>query len=63
MLAISAKIFDKHSYSMYRKDDSSFNNVGKEVKGRTHTYYQVLIDQRDCPYIVRVIRRENNFRV
>jgi hypothetical protein len=26
--------------------------VGKEVKGRTHTFYQVLIDSRDCPYIV-----------
>ncbi|XP_066583888.1 polymerase delta-interacting protein 2 isoform X2 [Prorops nasuta] len=25
--------------------------VGKEVKGRAHTFYQVLIDQRDCPYI------------
>lgn len=27
------------------------NNVGKEVKGKTHTFYQVLIDQRDCPFI------------
>ena len=25
----------------------------KEVKGRTHTYYQVLIDSRDMPHIVR----------
>lgn len=24
----------------------------KEVKGKTHTYYQVLIDARDCPHIV-----------
>ena len=23
----------------------------KEVKGKVHTYYQVLIDSRDCPYI------------
>ncbi|TDH15267.1 hypothetical protein EPR50_G00029220 [Perca flavescens] len=23
----------------------------KEVKGKTHTYYQVLIDTRDCPHI------------
>lgn len=37
---------------MYRKDNNNFNSVGKEVKGRTHTFYQVLIDQRDCPYIV-----------
>lgn len=32
-------------------EDNS-NNVGKEVKGKTHTFYQVLIDSRDCPYIV-----------
>ncbi|CAG9104161.1 unnamed protein product [Plutella xylostella] len=29
----------------------SLSNVGKEVKGRTHTFYQVLIDTRDAPYI------------
>uniref|UniRef100_A0ABD2W488 ApaG domain-containing protein n=1 Tax=Trichogramma kaykai TaxID=54128 RepID=A0ABD2W488_9HYME len=32
-------------------EDGNFNAVGKEVKGRTHTFYQVLIDQRDCPFI------------
>lgn len=26
-------------------------NAGKEVQKKTHTFYQVLIDQRDCPYI------------
>lgn len=26
-------------------------NTNKEVQKRTHTFYQVLIDQRDCPYI------------
>lgn len=26
-------------------------SVGKEVKSKTHTFYQVLIDSRDCPYI------------
>lgn len=30
----------------------SLSNVGKEVKGKTHTFYQVLIDTRDAPYIV-----------
>uniref|UniRef100_A0A1B6IXV3 ApaG domain-containing protein n=1 Tax=Homalodisca liturata TaxID=320908 RepID=A0A1B6IXV3_9HEMI len=25
--------------------------TGKEVKSKTHTYYQVLIDARDCPFI------------
>ncbi|CAH2093757.1 unnamed protein product [Euphydryas editha] len=29
----------------------NLSNVGKEVKGRTHTFYQVLIDTRDAPYI------------
>ena len=28
----------------------------KEVKGKTHTYYQVLIDTRDCPHIVSPLR-------
>lgn len=32
--------------------DEGNENVGKEVKGKTHTFYQVLIDSRDCPYIV-----------
>lgn len=38
-------------------DTSSSNsttqeNVEKENKGKTNTFYQVLIDSRDCPYIV-----------
>lgn len=32
----------------------TLSNVGKEVKGRTHTFYQVLIDTRDAPYIVSI---------
>lgn len=28
----------------------------RSVKGKTHTYYQVLIDARDCPHIVSVLR-------
>ncbi|XP_058119449.1 polymerase delta-interacting protein 2 [Anopheles ziemanni] len=27
------------------------SNTSKEVQKKTHTFYQVLIDQRDCPYI------------
>lgn len=34
------------------EESMNYNQVGKEVKGRAHTYYQVLIDSRDCPYIV-----------
>uniref|UniRef100_A0A8W7PLA9 ApaG domain-containing protein n=2 Tax=gambiae species complex TaxID=44542 RepID=A0A8W7PLA9_ANOCL len=30
---------------------SGGGNAGKEVQKKTHTFYQVLIDQRDCPYI------------
>nr|CAG4644014.1 EOG090X07J3 [Lepidurus arcticus] len=51
-----ARIYDRDISS--KKDDidnltdpESVNNVGKEVKGKSHTYYQVLIDSRDCPYI------------
>lgn len=32
---------------------SSSDTSAKEVKGKLHTFYQVLIDSRDCPYIVR----------
>ncbi|KAF0301341.1 polymerase delta-interacting protein 2 [Amphibalanus amphitrite] len=27
------------------------NPVGKDVRGKTHTYYQALIDSRDCPFV------------
>ena len=37
-------------------DAITYNQVGQELKGRAHTYYQVLIDARDCPYIVSKIR-------
>ena len=40
--------------TFFRDKDGNFNGVGKEVKGKTHTFYQVLIDQRDCPFIVSV---------
>jgi len=45
-------------------DNPSFSStlgggVGKEVKGRTHTYYQVLIDGRDCPYITHRAQTES----
>ncbi|XP_065140541.1 polymerase delta-interacting protein 2-like isoform X1 [Paramisgurnus dabryanus] len=33
------------------KSETSGNHASKEVKGQTHTYYQVLIDTRDCPHI------------
>ncbi|XP_048121282.1 polymerase delta-interacting protein 2 isoform X2 [Sardina pilchardus] len=33
------------------KQDPPGSHGSKEVKGKTHTYYQVLIDTRDCPHI------------
>ncbi|XP_076181067.1 DNA polymerase delta interacting protein 2 isoform X3 [Ptiloglossa arizonensis] len=47
-----ARIYDR-DIPIKREENSNgnFNSVEKEVKGRTHTFYQVLIDQRDCPYI------------
>lgn len=42
-------------FSRSGEEPTSTNEVGREVKGRTHTYYQVLIDSRDCPYIVSLV--------
>ncbi|XP_034237700.1 polymerase delta-interacting protein 2 [Thrips palmi] len=48
-----ARVYDRDVPS--KKDSSDdgtpTSHVGKEVKGRTHTFYQVLIDSRDCPFI------------
>lgn len=36
-----------------RVNTTNNNNSGStDVKGKTNTFYQVLIDSRDCPYIV-----------
>lgn len=56
-----ARVYDRDATSRKESQDTSnsvdtsndsLSNVGKEVKGRTHTFYQVLIDTRDAPYIV-----------
>lgn len=46
-----ARVYDR-DLPHYKEGDEEPSAVGKEVRGRTHTFYQVLIDQRDCPYIV-----------
>ncbi|XP_011298868.1 polymerase delta-interacting protein 2 [Fopius arisanus] len=47
-----ARVYDRDLPNRKDGDDeNNYNSVGKEVKGRTHTFYQVLIDQRDCPFI------------
>ncbi|XP_026740638.1 polymerase delta-interacting protein 2 isoform X2 [Trichoplusia ni] len=47
----SNKKESKESAASSEAAGDSLSNVGKEVKGRTHTFYQVLIDTRDAPYI------------
>ncbi|KAK9874140.1 hypothetical protein WA026_002495 [Henosepilachna vigintioctopunctata] len=45
-----ARVYDR-DIPQHKNDDDDNQGIGKEVRGRTHTFYQVLIDQRDCPYI------------
>ena len=40
-------------------DPNTPPSVGKDVKGKTHTYYQALIDGRDCPYITHRAQTES----
>lgn len=53
-----ARIYDRDVPNQNTQTDSAaddasdtLSNVGKEVKGRTHTFYQVLIDSRDARHI------------
>ncbi|NP_001085182.1 polymerase (DNA-directed), delta interacting protein 2 L homeolog [Xenopus laevis] len=47
-----ARLYDRDVASpVSEKVDTSVAHGSKEVKGKTHTYYQVLIDARDCPHI------------
>jgi len=63
-----ARVYDrdlphKNSNTRERLMDTETPNMGavgnKEVKGRTHTYYQVLIDGRDSPYITHRAQTES----
>lgn len=33
------------------QEPTLFSHIAREVKSKTHHYYQVLIDSRDCPFI------------
>jgi len=33
------------------EEPTPFSHISSEVKSKTHNYYQVLIDSRDCPFI------------
>ncbi|KAL3271278.1 hypothetical protein HHI36_021768 [Cryptolaemus montrouzieri] len=47
-----ARVYDRDVPQHREETEDDINpGVGKEVRGKTHTFYQVLIDQRDCPYI------------
>ncbi|KAG9485823.1 hypothetical protein GDO78_008742 [Eleutherodactylus coqui] len=47
-----ARLYDRDvSSPVSEKSETSTVHGSKEVKGKTHTYYQVLIDARDCPHI------------
>lgn len=47
-----ARVYDRDLPQHKETTNDAASNVGKEVRGRTHLFYQVLIDQRDCPFIV-----------
>ena len=50
----SASVFDRDapgSGAVPRRPEDGFTQVHREVKGRAHTYYQVLIDVRDCQHV------------
>uniref|UniRef100_A0A8C5MX64 DNA polymerase delta interacting protein 2 n=1 Tax=Leptobrachium leishanense TaxID=445787 RepID=A0A8C5MX64_9ANUR len=47
-----ARLYDRDVASpVSDKTETATTHGSKEVKGKTHTYYQVLIDARDCPHI------------
>lgn len=46
-----ARVYDRDIPNKRDKLGDVNGSVGKEVKSKTHTFYQVLIDSRDCPYI------------
>nr|CAG4647959.1 EOG090X07J3 [Moina brachiata] len=52
----SAKVYDRDLLASKKNkisdvDGSTVGPMSRDVKGRNHAYYQVLIDSRDCPYI------------
>ncbi|XP_014249837.2 polymerase delta-interacting protein 2 [Cimex lectularius] len=47
-----ARVYDRDYPTQHERIlEEMPNHDGKEIKGRTHTFYQVLIDSRDCPHI------------
>ncbi|XP_067649270.1 polymerase delta-interacting protein 2-like [Haliotis asinina] len=48
-----ARVYDRDTATKTEEKnvDDNTTAIGKEVKGKNHLYYQVLIDARDCPHI------------
>lgn len=54
-----ARVYDRDLPQNNESEQNPSTKVNvKEVRGRTHTFYQVLIDQRDCPYIVSYLNNK-----
>jgi len=53
------RLLDTDSPTFTSSPSMATGGVGKEIKGRTHTYYQVLIDGRDSPYITHRAQTES----
>lgn len=43
-----ARVYDRDLPKHKESDEEPARDVGKEASGRPHTFYEVLIDQRDC---------------
>ncbi|KAL9826474.1 LOW QUALITY PROTEIN: polymerase delta-interacting protein 2 [Geothlypis trichas] len=57
-----ARLYDRDVASpVTEKSENVAGHGSKEVKGKTHTYYQVLIDARDCPHISQRSQTEGTF--
>lgn len=60
-----ARVFDRDVLKTKKGDNEVSDRPDKDDKesvekfSTTNTFYQVLIDSRDCPYIVRTIARIN----
>nr|ACO13064.1 Polymerase delta-interacting protein 2 [Lepeophtheirus salmonis] len=58
----SAKVFDRDFPNKKEEiytEPSTGTATGKDVKGKTKPYYQVLIDSRDCPYVTHRAQTES----
>lgn len=55
---MAADLDDSFSYSIEDSDANTLHPSAKDLKSNTHTYYQALIDSRDCPFVVSWMRAD-----